>query len=259
MIRYLFHIAFKGTAYHGWQRQNHGLSVQESIEQALEQVTGRELRIHGCGRTDAGVHASQFFFHADLPQKTGPDTLFILNKNLPGDITVFDILEVPLHFNAQLQVESREYTYFVHTRKDPFLSEISSYYPGSFKFKQMQQVLEFLPDFQDFEATSITPDRLDSTISHLELCRMEISQDGQRFCLIFRGDRFIRGMVRLLTAAILESGRGKLSSKTIRAHLESGKRMPLLPPAYPQGLYLSRVSYPGLKISPKGFIPGMQA
>ena len=256
-MRYLFHLAFKGTRYHGWQTQSGSISVQETIETTLGKILGKRVLIHGCGRTDAGVHAAQYFFHTDLEENLEADFAFIINKNLPQDVTIFDILKVPGNFHAQLGTLQREYRYFVHTYPDPFLADLSSFYPGPFHFERMQSALRLIETIEDFTAASLTPLRLDSTQSKLETCHLEWSKDKERFVLIFRGDRFIRGMVRLLTAAVLEVGRGRLNPQSLSDHLHSGQRIPLLPPAYPQGLYLSRIQYPNYNFPVKGYLPAM--
>ena len=116
-MRYLFHLSFKGTRYYGWQRQPKLQTVQESIESTLRNITGKKVSIHGCGRTDAGVHASQFFFHTGLEINDHGSFLYILNQNLPADIAVFDCHEIPSDFNAQFKAIERTYHYFLHTTK----------------------------------------------------------------------------------------------------------------------------------------------
>ena len=103
-LRYFFHIAYKGAAYHGWQRQVDVISVQQKLEETLFKIVGVKRPIIGCGRTDAGVHASQYFFHVDYQVELPQELKFILNKNLPSDITVFDILKYERNYHAQFDL-----------------------------------------------------------------------------------------------------------------------------------------------------------
>jgi len=128
-MRYLFHAAYKGTQYKGWQWQIDQPSVQECIEKTIQKITGLSVKIHGCGRTDAGVHASQYFFHlnSELEIQDLDHFTFVLNKNLPGDISILGIIKVDDQFNAQRMAISRTYHYFCHLTPDPMLGELSTF------------------------------------------------------------------------------------------------------------------------------------
>ena len=127
-LRYFFHCAYKGGSYHGWQRQPDVLGVQQVLEETLSKVLKRRIICLGCGRTDAGVHASQYFFHIDVTESLPADLVFILNKMLPDDISIFDIIAVPSTHHAQFGATARTYDYLIHQTKDPFLQEISAQY-----------------------------------------------------------------------------------------------------------------------------------
>ena len=94
MNRYFFHIAYKGTNYRGWQRQKNVITIQEIFEKSLKLVLKEDMPCLGCGRTDAGVHAAQYFFHINVKNEIKSDLVFILNKMLPKDIAVFDIIKM---------------------------------------------------------------------------------------------------------------------------------------------------------------------
>ncbi len=105
--------------YHGWQRQANVLSVQEVIEEALSRILKTPVIVMGCGRTDAQVHATQFFFHLEVEKEWNFDLLFRLNKLLPPDIAVFEIIPVEEKQHARFDAMQRTYDYFIHTSKDP--------------------------------------------------------------------------------------------------------------------------------------------
>jgi tRNA pseudouridine38-40 synthase len=127
-LRYFFHLGYLGTNYSGWQKHPDGLSVQQVLEEALSQIFKTPMYITGCGRTDAQVHASQFFFHIDVEREWDYDLLFRLNKLLPDDIAVFDIIPMEGQPHARFDAVERSYDYFIHTYKDPFLGGLSAFY-----------------------------------------------------------------------------------------------------------------------------------
>ncbi len=112
MRRLLFEISYRGTAYHGYQVQPNGRTVAETLQDAIESVFHRREGIVGCSRTDAGVHANQFFFHMDTEARIPAEAAVIaLNTHLPGDIAVCSCREVPKDFHARYSVEKKEYVY----------------------------------------------------------------------------------------------------------------------------------------------------
>jgi tRNA pseudouridine38-40 synthase len=221
----------------------------------MAQVFERKINIHGCGRTDAGVHASQYFFHADLPAGNEDKLIFILNKNVPDDIRFLSYLDVEAKFNAQLDAFRRTYSYFLHQQADPFLSERSTFVEKLPESKPIMEVLPLLKGRHDFKAFTLTPERQGDTHCHIYRADIEISPDGNKIKFIFEADRFVRGMVRLLVGNLLELGKGKMTGKAFLAHLESGERPKFNRLAYPQGLYLSKVSYPDFEMEALPSLP----
>jgi len=130
-MRYFLHIGFDGTNYRGWQKQkNTPDTVQEVIEKKVSQIFKKEMTIYGCGRTDAGVHASQYIMQINVDKAPDFDLKYRLNKNLPDNIAVFEIIEVDGNQNCRYNAVARTYDYFMHWRKDPVLLRYSSFYEG---------------------------------------------------------------------------------------------------------------------------------
>ena len=127
-MRYFIHIAYNGNNYRGWQRLPGIVSIQEVIETILSRILKISVTILGCGRTDAQVHASQFFFHFDFEGGRLPDLLFLLNKNLPHDIVVYDVIQMEGLPHARFDAIQRSYDYYIHTQQDPYLIGLSSYF-----------------------------------------------------------------------------------------------------------------------------------
>lgn len=255
-LRYFFHCAYKGGSYHGWQRQPDVLGVQQVLEENLSKVLKRRIICLGCGRTDAGVHASQYFFHIDIAASLPSDLLFILNKLLPNDISIFDIIHVPNAQHAQFGATSRTYDYLIHQTKDPFLQEISAHYNcQDWDFESMQQALDLLPQYEDFRAFCKTPDRHDSTLCDIHSVAMYTYEAGKKVRFQFTAKGFLKGMIRLLVGSLIAIGKGEMSVAEWEDCLKTGVRPRTFKSAYPQGLYLSKIDYPFLNISPKGHLP----
>lgn len=255
-LRYFFHCAYKGGNYHGWQRQPGVLGVQQVLEENLSKVLKRRIICLGCGRTDAGVHASQYFFHIDVTAALPSDLLFIINKLLPNDISIFDIIYVPNTQHAQFGATARTYDYLIHQIKDPFLQEVSAQYDcQSWDFEAMQKALNMLPQHQDFRAFCKTPDRHDSTLCDIHKVAMYSYEAGQKLRFQFTAKGFLKGMIRLLVGSLITIGQGEMSIAEWEECLKTGVRPSTFKSAYPQGLYLSRIDYPFLNINPRGHLP----
>lgn len=255
-LRYFFHCAYKGGNYHGWQRQPDVLGVQQVLEETLSKALKRRIICLGCGRTDAGVHASQYFFHIDITEALPTNLAFILNKMLPSDISIFDIIAVPSSQHAQFGATARTYDYFIHQVKDPFLQEISAQYEcRGWNLGLMQQALDMLPNYQDFRAFCKTPDRHDSTLCNIHKVALHSYEAGEKIRFQFTAKGFLKGMIRLLVGSLIGIGKGEMTIANWEESLSTGIRPTTFKSAYPQGLYLSSIDYPFLDIKPRGHLP----
>ena len=246
-MRYFFHISYHGQYFNGWQRHPKARSIQEVIEQALSGRFKTPIPIVGCGRTDAHVHASQFFFHADLPHWDF-DLLFRLNKALPYNISVFDITPVGEKQHARFDAVQRAYDYFIHTYKDPFLSHLSAHYILKLEGKKMSQAVRLLPKYNDYRAFCASPDKYDHTICHVSAARLYVNPTGDRFRFQISSNRFLSKMIRMIVGKLLLVGTDQLSLNEFEAYLSGEKTPPFIKPAHPTGLFLSKVTYPFLDL-----------
>ena len=247
-MRYFFHIGYHGTKYSGWQRHPDGANVQQALEYSLAQLFKQPVVIVGCGRTDAQVHASQFFFHCDLEPGWDFDLLFRLNKVLPDDIAVFDIIPMQGLPHARFDAIQRTYDYFIHTYKDPFIGPYSALYMDKLDADKMKAAAALLPLYKDYRGFCKSPDRNEHTICHISSAAFFTDEKGDRLRFSVSANRFLSKMVRIIVGRLLEIGRGTLTVDEFEQYLIDKKTPPIIIPAYPQGLYLSKVTYPYLDI-----------
>ena len=251
-MRYFVHISYNGINYHGWQRQKNAIGIREIFEKNLERVLKEPVDCIGCGRTDAQVHANQFFFHFDVKKEWNFDLLFRLNKMMPRDIAVFDIIRVEANQHARYDATSRTYDYFIHTFKDSFLNERSSFYPEmNVDIDKMNQAVKLIPAYSDFYSFCLSPNKQTSTICHISSAKLFSNHTADRIRFQITSSRFLKGMIRVIVGKLLEIGRGKLSVTEFEYLLKNKIPLHKTKPAYPQGLYLTKVTYPYLNLPPR--------
>ncbi len=250
-MRYFLHIGYDGGNYSGWQRQK-GTSntIQEVIELALNMILKEKVTANGCGRTDAGVHASQYVVQIELDRKPEFDLKFRLNKNLPDDIAVFEIIEVADNQHCRYDAVERTYDYFIHWKKDPVLIRYSSYYDNlELDFDLMSKATALIGATKDFKAVCKKPDSYDNTLCQISNCELFVNQELGRLRFTITGNRFLRGMVRICVFYLLEVGSGQLTLSEFEEILKQERDSKKKSPALPNGLFLSGVAYPFLKLS----------
>jgi len=248
-LRYFIHIAYHGARYSGWQRQPGLLNVQEVLETALSRLLKTPVAIVGCGRTDAQVHASQFFFHTDIENEWDFDLFFRLNKILPDDIAVFEIIPMLGRPHARFDAIQRTYDYFIHTYKDPFLNRFSSLYPErELDLDKMKAAVQLLPLYNDYRAFCKCPDKIDHTLCYVSSAGLFADMSGDKLRFQISANRFLSKMVRIIIGRLLEIGRGEMSVDEFEYYLANKQTPKSIKPAHPQGLYLSKVTYPYLDI-----------
>ena len=243
-MRFFLQLSYDGTNYHGWQRQPNVPSVQETIEQSLENVMGNSVHIMGCGRTDSGVHALKYYAHLELPELPKFDLPKRLNRVLPDDIAIHSMIEVSDTADAQIDAQSRTYLFRLHTLKEPFSTRYSSYYPiEKNALLRMKEAALVIGDYQDFSKLCRQPDLYKSTLCQISHVGFEINPEGTSARFILTSNRFLRGMMRLLLARLIEVGKNEISMDDWLNLLKGNMEMPFKHAAYPQGLHLMDVKY----------------
>ena len=247
-MRYFINLGFDGTGYSGWQRQkNTQNTVQEVIEKTLKLLFKKDITVYGCGRTDAGVHASQYIIHIELKETPDFDLKYRLNKNLPEDIGVFEIIEVKDELHARYDAVARTYDYFIHWKKNPILTRHSSLYDLNLDFGLMKKAAALILETKDFKPLCKQPDLYKNTLCQITESKLVVNEDLGRLCYTITSNRFLRGMVRLCVSFLLQVGSGKITLEEFEQVLHQEVDIKQKQPALPNGLFLSQIKYPSLE------------
>jgi tRNA pseudouridine38-40 synthase len=246
-MRYFAELAYNGTSYAGWQIQPNSSSVQETIQRAFSTILGTEIEFVGCGRTDTGVHASQYFVHFDFDGTFPTSFLQRVNKFLPPDIVIYHIFEVAIDAHARFDAYKRSYEYHVTFIKNPFKTRTTYFYPYAPKpdFDKMQQAAQLLLAYREFQP--FCKSNHDAKTLQCELTRSEwISIDEYTLVFHITSNRFLRGMVRLIVGMCLNVGLEKVSMEEVKTALEQQILLKKSWSVPSEGLFLTEVKYPFL-------------
>lgn len=210
MKRMLLTISYDGTAYHGWQVQPNGITVQQTLQDALEKLMGKRVAVSGCSRTDAGVHARMFCCHIDCEEHF-PQNAFTkgLNSLLPDDISVIDCREVPFDFHARYNAKGKKYIYYMYTGvPNPFNSRYMLYLDKMPNIDLMNKFCDGIIGTHDFAAFSCSKRTVEDTVRTITECF--VKQDGNTIKFEITGDGFLYNMVRILAGTALAVGQKRL-------------------------------------------------
>ena len=237
MHNYMLRLSFVGTNYSGWQFQPGVPTVQGELMKALTEVFGEEVRITGCCRTDAGVHARDFVANFRTSRYMEEfKVLRALNSLLPRDIGVFEVRTVGGDFNARYSVKGKVYTYRIWNSetRDPFVYPFSWHVPKRLDVDAMRRCTEVVSGKHDFSGFAKLEEERRTVID----LSVELRTDRELIELTFRATHFLRHMVRRLVGALVWVGQGRMNPEDLKVFLK-GERFPFTAPA--QGLTLERV------------------
>lgn len=237
-------VAYDGTGFDGWQSQSGGNAVQDVIERRLAAVLHAAVRIHGSGRTDAGVHARGQVFHFDAAWAHGGERLRrALQTGLPATIQVRSLRRVPWDFHARFSACGKRYRYEIYLgAADPFATRFCWSVERALDWAAVEQAAALLRGRHDFKAFAAEGGTERATTVR-DLRRLEVVRRGRRVRLTFEADGFLYKMVRSLTGALVNVGLGKITPAALAALLAGGRRPPVVQTAPAQGLSLERVFY----------------
>lgn len=245
-MKYFAELAYKGTNYCGWQKQPDQASVQETLEDGFSTILGKIIDITGCGRTDTGVHATQYFIHFIYNGSFPESFLRRLNKYLPNDIVVFRIFEVEPDAHARYDAYHRSYEYHIELSKNPFTQETALYYsyPMELDIDRMQEAAALLMKYDAFFPFCKTNTDVKTMICKLSRSEWEVDKDNHKLIFHITANRFLRGMVRLIVGMCLNVGLGKVNIDEVKLAMDQQERLQMSYSVPPQGLYLTDIRYP---------------
>lgn len=247
--RYFIELAYDGTRYHGWQMQPNAVTVQEVLDKALSTVLRQPIETVGCGRTDTGVHATEFFAHfTPRPTEGGVfDELGLknlvrsLNAVLPYDVAIKNIFPVNDEMHARFSATLRSYQYYIHFNKDPFKHNYSwllRYEPDIELMNTAARIIMEYTDFSCFSKSNTQTKTNNCIISRAEWLRVK---GGIVFHI--SADRFLRNMVRAVVGTLLMIGRKEITPEGVREIVNSKDRGNAGTSVPACGLYLTEVKY----------------
>jgi tRNA pseudouridine38-40 synthase len=242
MPRYFLEVAYKGTLYSGFQKQDNANSIQEEIEKAFAIYFRAQIEMTGSSRTDTGVHALQNFFHFDFDEAIPSKFLYNINSILPMDIVVKNIHPVKDDAHCRFNAISREYKYYIYKNKNPFLQHSAYYFPYTLNFEMLDEAAKAILKFTDFSSFS----KRNTQVKTFECSIIKGGWHIQNDCFVYhvQANRFLRGMVRGLVGTMLHVGRNKLAIEefeNIIRNKDSSKADFSVPG---HGLFLVAVNYP---------------
>ena len=243
--RYFIELSYNGTNFHGWQVQPNAISIQEHIDRALKVYFRQNIETVGCGRTDAGVHARQFFAHFDVEnvsQEKVLNSISGLNALLPYEIAIYKIFKVEADAHARFDATERSYEYHFHFFKNPFLLNQSWLVKGELDIDLMNEAASYILEFTDFSCFSKSNTQTFTNNCKVTRAKFEKTKDGLVFHI--SADRFLRNMVRAIVGTLIKVGRKEIEPDFIKQIINSKNRSMAGQSVPACGLYLTSIKYP---------------
>lgn len=246
MNRYFVRLSFVGSRFHGWQMQENAISVQQELSKAFSVILKQDIQLTGCGRTDTGVHARDFFAHCDFvgceSQNERTNLIYKLNRFLPHDIAIKEILPVGADAHARFSALSRTYEYHISRLKDPFVEGFSYYIFGDLDIDLMNKGAELLMTFMDFSSFSKGHTQVKTNNCNLFAAHWE--QRGDHLVFTISANRFLRNMVRAIVGTLLDLGRGSIAISSLEEIINERSRSAAGFSVPACGLFLTHIEYP---------------
>lgn len=243
MRRYFAEIAYNGSRYSGWQRQPNAMTVQEEIESKLSTVLNQQTPIVGCGRTDAGVHASQYYFHFEIETELPDELSHRLNRMLSTDIVIKSIRPVDSDMHARFSAKERSYAYHLTRNKSPFAFELKTHYPQFHLLdkNQLDDCAKLILSQSEFFPFCKSNSDAETMTCQIMTSDWDFSND--EYIYHIKANRFLRGMVRLLVGMSMRVAIGEINIQSVEEAFRNQTRLekPLSAPA--SGLFLTQVEY----------------
>ena len=239
-------VAYNGANYHGFQRQNNAVTVQQTIEECIAKLLKQKVTINGCSRTDTGVHAREFYFNCKLDTSI-PCGGFVkgLNALLPDDIAVLSCEDADEDFHARFCAKGKEYIYVVKNApiRDVFTPKLALQYSGRLDERIMDKAAKLFIGEHDFAAfcKAEAKEHLKSTVRTIyDFC---VTRNGDEVIFKVSGTGFLHNMVRIMVGTLIYVSENKRTEEDILRSLKNGDREDAGKTIPPEGLYLNKVFY----------------
>ena len=245
MEKILLTLQYDGTRYHGWQVQPNGITVQETLQDALERVTGSRPGVTGCSRTDTGVHARRFYCTTTCPERFSPEQILkALNAVLPEDVAVLTCRTVSDEFHPRYSASGKRYVYHIWNGavRSPFWKGHSLYMRAPLDVSAMNKTASLFLGTHDFSAFCSAGSTVEDKCR--TVARSEVLRDGDMVTYTVEADGFLYNMVRIMVGTILDVHAGRLTDEDVQQALTTGNRHLAGVTAPAQGLFLDDVFYP---------------
>ncbi len=244
--RYFLQLSYNGTAYSGWQVQkNAANTIQQVLNEMLSRLLNEPTTVMGCGRTDTGVHAKEYFAHFDSSKEDLIENhdhwILKFNHALPKDIAIQKIIKVDEKANARYDAVSRTYQYIITKKKNPFEINKACFLYGKLDVVEMNKAAKVLFEYDDF--SSFAKSNAQNKTNICKLYKAEWKEEGDLIIFTISANRFLRDMVRAIVGTSIEIGRGKITIDEFKKIIESKTRSNAGLSAVAGGLYLIKVDY----------------
>lgn len=240
MSRYFLELSYKGTRFNGFQIQENANTIQSEVETALGTIQRSHISLTGSSRTDTGVHALQNYFHFDFDEEINPQLVYKMNALLPNDIAIKNCILMKPESHSRFDALSRRYHYRIHRKKDPFFEGLSFFYPYKLDMNLIEEATLFLKRQTNFFAFAKTNSQVKNF--NCIITEGKWTKEGEQLVFTIEANRFLRGMVRQVTASLLKVGRHQLSLDQFRQLFAGVEKCGYSVP--PQGLFLQSVKFP---------------
>ena len=241
--RFFIELAYDGSNYHGWQIQPNAVTVQEVLNDKLSIILRQPVETTGCGRTDTGVHAREFFAHFDLEKTLNNNEGVVrgVNALLPKDIAIKNVFAVTPDTHARFDATLRTYEYHIHFDKDPFKNGYSWELRDRPDMDLMNKAAEIMMEYTDFGCFSKSNTQVKTNICKISRAEWTVKDNGLAFTI--SADRFLRNMVRAIVGTLMMVGKREIEPEMVRNIIESKNRSKAGMSVPACGLYLTEVKY----------------
>lgn len=244
MNRYFLQLAYNGAPFHGWQRQPNANSVQQELEDRLSLVLRQPIALTGCGRTDTGVHADDYYAHFDFEGNFPPGFLPRMNKLIDPHISLKTLYHTPNNAHARFDAGQRSYRYEIGFERNPFRLDTLTLYPFAKRVNTelLHQTTQLISQYSAFTPFCKTNSDAQTMNCRIDKAYWEITDNSWTFHI--SADRFLRGMIRLIVGCCLRVGEGKISLSEVKRALDTQTPLQGSWSAPAQGLFLTNIVYP---------------